>query len=342
MTQEITKFRYDAVVTFDITEADVEKMGDTYYKLKIDGIKDTEGYGTVDDARKVVKKARIAATKRGTATRADAILYQKAVLAQERRLVSLLQPIEDYLKSETGRIDNEKARLKAEEERVEQERRAKIEKAINGIEGIAHDLAFLTVEDLTKRLDKLYAIEITDTEFAESIDDAKAAVARGVFAVGQQIVIRQKIDKETEDRQVEEKRLATIRAEQEEERKRLDAINRAQAKKEVVLQAEKDKLADDQRKAQEKIEREEFERETKEKALIAAKTAEVQRVKDEEAQKKRAIALLPDKEKLATYISAIVSIPVPKVGAELLPLKNKFVMQLLILVREMKDSLNAK
>lgn len=65
--------------------------------LTINGIDDKEGYAKVDAARKELKRYRNQIQNTGKAFRADAILFQKSVIALENELVAMIEPTEKRL-----------------------------------------------------------------------------------------------------------------------------------------------------------------------------------------------------------------------------------------------------
>lgn len=111
-TEVVTK----ELQAYNTTDAAIAQMRKDYMALKISGIEDKEGYLAVHRARIDVKSRRVAVTKKGKELREDFIRRQKLVIADERRIVGMLQPIEDYLTDEENRIDNERERIRQEVE----------------------------------------------------------------------------------------------------------------------------------------------------------------------------------------------------------------------------------
>ena len=107
---------------FNIADARIAEWKEQFLQLKIAGIHDKETYLLVDNARKLIKRARIDVEDKGKDLRKDAISFQRAVIAEEKRLVTLIEPIESYLENEVKKIDDEKAAEKAKKEATEQER----------------------------------------------------------------------------------------------------------------------------------------------------------------------------------------------------------------------------
>lgn len=82
-------------------------------------VQDKKGYELVRRARLDAGKIRVAIEKKGKELRADATAYSKAVIAEEKRLVSLISPVEDQLYAQEEAYANA---LKAIEEEKQRQR----------------------------------------------------------------------------------------------------------------------------------------------------------------------------------------------------------------------------
>lgn len=90
--------------------------------LKIADVNDKEGYEIVSRARKDLAKLRTTLEKTGKAARDNANAFAKAVIAEEKRLISIPSALEEeYKKMEKAYDDHwaevERQRLQAEEEK---------------------------------------------------------------------------------------------------------------------------------------------------------------------------------------------------------------------------------
>lgn len=101
---------------YSLTDAAIQKMSDEYLPLKIEGLKDKEGYAKVHAARMVVKGKRIEVEKTRKELKEDSLAFGRTVDAEAKRITGLLKPIEDHLSAEEGRIDEIKAEIKRKEE----------------------------------------------------------------------------------------------------------------------------------------------------------------------------------------------------------------------------------
>jgi DNA repair exonuclease SbcCD ATPase subunit len=114
------------LVRFDITTSAIEEMQRNYMALKINDINDKNGYKVVFNARQIVKNKRILVKK--TADELETPYKDKinAIRAEEKRILSLLEPIEQHLQSEEDTylklIEDQKAQAARKEQQRIQER----------------------------------------------------------------------------------------------------------------------------------------------------------------------------------------------------------------------------
>lgn len=112
---------------FNIADATIAQWKEQYGSLTISDPNNKEEYETLNQARTFVKKKRIEVEKVGKGLRTNAIKFQKAVLEEERRIISLIDPLETYLEGEKKRVDDikeEEKRLKVEKEQIVLQERA--------------------------------------------------------------------------------------------------------------------------------------------------------------------------------------------------------------------------
>jgi len=319
------------------TEA-IAELSKRYMPLTINGLEDKKGYDAVHQARMDIKNRRIVVEKKRKKMKEKALIFERAVDAEANRIKGLLEPIETHLEAQETAIDQEKARIKAEAEKREQER---IQARINRLfemgcrfDGQKFSLPFAPDGFfLPQALAKTAAdeqFEVFCQEFQKLIDAENARIAE-----------------EERLRKEEEARLAKVREEQEAEAKRLAEIARKQeeeaARIRAEAEAERKRLEDERKAAEDKI-RAEREAIDKEKRAIAeakakeeaekkhqaeleqarkeaaekARKEEEDRVKREaeekaaaEAEAKKFEEMKPDKEKLLKLADALDSFELP-------------------------------
>ena len=299
---------------FNTTDAAIAKLHQDYMGLVIQGMDDKEGYERVHIARMDVKQRRVSVAKKGKDLREDAVKFQKAVIAEEKRIIGMLQPIEDHLTDEESRIDDEKARIKAEAAAKEA---ARIQRRVNTLfslgcrfDGVAYIYDSLVAPQALIK-------ECTDEQFVTFCNAIQAKVdeVAALKAAGEARLAQIKAD---QDR---------IAAEQEQERQRL--LREAQA-----IQEERDKIAREKKAAedaklreeQEKVRAAEMEKakaEAAEKARIETEArikaeAEARAAKEEKARlaAERRAARAPDKVKILAYIDALDAFESPNVKTD--------------------------
>ena len=141
---------------------------DQILKIQIKDKDDHAGYKLADQKRKEIKNVRVGITKTAKALRQDAIDYQKSVIAKEKSLIDILDPVENHL--EAVQEAYEKAN---EEYRKEQEAKAaqKSNERINQLLKIAEfDGDTYTVG--TMSINSYAVINASDQYFNDFMKDA--------------------------------------------------------------------------------------------------------------------------------------------------------------------------
>ena len=217
---------------FNITDPAIAELRERYMKLTVAGIDDKTGLKAVHEARMDIKTRRVAVTKKGKELREEANDYRNRVIAEEKRIISLLEPIEDHLTDQENRVTEELARIKAEEDaRKAALVQARVERlyAVNcRFTGATWQYAGV---DLATQAD----IErFSEDQFLELVQNVESAIAEAES-------IRAEEQRKQAEREAE---IARITAEQEAERIRLAAAQKAIDDAKAELEAEKKRLAD--------------------------------------------------------------------------------------------------
>ena len=131
------------VVEYSVSDAAIDKLRERYSGLTIASTADYErvrlGIGEIRDIRVQVEKTRVE-------LKADALAYGRKVDAEAKRITAMLLEIEEPLKLEKQKVDDEKARVKREKEeaerrRIEADSGADIQKARAGLHSAEADAA---------------------------------------------------------------------------------------------------------------------------------------------------------------------------------------------------------
>ena len=237
------------MVKYGVNEASISKMADIYLNLSIDGIDDKDGYNDVHSARMVIVKHRTSIDKLRKITNKDAQEFINNNNKNSKKLLSLIAPIEEHLKSEENKITQEKKRIQEEKERIEQEIVNKRVYALLNIEVIMPhtEVAVMTDDEyeslfknakkifddkkakadeekrLIAELEKKLAIERADIERIrleqEKIAKAQADKDREIEEIKQERIIAEKIEKERIEKEkaesIEKKRIEEIKPDKE-------------------------------------------------------------------------------------------------------------------------------
>jgi len=261
---------------YDIATDAIQKMRDEFTKLKIDGIKDREGYKEVDKARKEVKAHRIKVEDKRKALKSKILSYGAIVDNKAKELKTSLSEIEDTLKAKTDEIDEEKAKLKREKE---EKAKRKLEERINQLLVYNKQINIAILESLSDEVFSVMLEEAKETYKEEKerlrIKEAELKAERKAAALKAEI---EKI--KAEKAEIERKK----REAEENERSRLKEIER-------LLQAKKD-------------------------AIRNAKIEEKRKKKAKEEKEKRRLEIMPDKNKIELYFNALKSVSFPNIKDE--------------------------
>jgi hypothetical protein len=238
-------------------------------------------------------KARTAITATGKAARDDANQFRFAVLAEEKRLISITQPEEMRLKGLRKSYDDEQDRKAQEARQLEQRRIRDITERIAAIKNQTDGLMHADSTAIQMRLDAVASIVCNEALFAEFVDQAAAVKSDTIKTLD--ILLAARVDLEAH-------------AEENERIAREQAQRQAQLDQQAKEQRERDRAAQDKLRAEQaRIDAEAAEierRKAEEKAAADAKAAA-----EEEAARQE--ALRPDKEKLMEWAKQLQAINAP-------------------------------
>lgn len=297
-----------AAIALGTSERETELRALVAKSTDIIEIKNAAGRDQCHGAAMLLRTARTSIRKVGKDARDDATKFSKAVIAEEDRLVALIEPEETRLLGmrdawDEAREAEKRAKLEAEQRRV-----AAIREHIDDIRAIAVRVVGMPAARIQGEIEDLEALGITLDRFAELTGEAEAvrgvtldklrelhaaAVAQEAeaarLAAEREALERERTElaeqqrKEAEARAAREREEAAARAEQErvdrERREAEEAARRAQQEREdaarrAEIEAEQARLAE-QRAEQERrqAELDRAEREQREREEAAAREA---------------------------------------------------------------------
>jgi len=232
---------------FNIRDEAIAILSTAYMPLSVDGLDDKVGLAKVHEARMDIKRRRVDVEKVRKELKEDSLQFGRAVDAEAKRIVALLEPIETHLQNEEDKIANIKAAIEAEKQAQEAARLKAIED-----ERLAKIAAEHKAEE--DRLAAIRAEQEAEAARLRKIADEQAEKERAFRAEQARIEEEKREIERAKQRAADEKRHA---AEMEQARK--EAAE--QARIEAEAKAERDRLAairaEDDRKEAERIAAEE-------------------------------------------------------------------------------------
>jgi hypothetical protein len=122
---EIKVPTFDELVKTELTKFDavipkIEELKAQFLPLTIIDFNDTDGYKAVAEALKFVVKRRTSIEDKRKELKADSLAYGKAVDARAREITQMLSPIEEHLREQKEKVDNELIRIETEKETEKQ------------------------------------------------------------------------------------------------------------------------------------------------------------------------------------------------------------------------------
>lgn len=188
-------------------------------------ITNPDGYAQCHAARMVLKNERVSLERSGKAARDDATKLSKAVIAEESRLIAIIEPEEKRLQEIQATWD----RIEEEKREAEARRIDELQNRVEAISDIPMQVAGKPSADIAAKLAELQALDVsTFKEFAEFALEArnKATAALTQLHAGA-VAQEQAAAAEAKKREEEQAELARLRA-AEEQRKQQDAARVAE------------------------------------------------------------------------------------------------------------------
>lgn len=262
---------------------------------EIVAITNPASYQQLHSARMVLKNERIGLEKLGKAARDDATKFSKAIIAEEARLIGIIEPEEKRLEAIQKAHDDRLAIEKAAREQAEAERIARIQAAIEEIKSVDSGLTVMIGSALIMATIEGLQREPLDERFAEFAPEAEKAKVLAMMRLNS--LHSGALEYEAEQRRVKAEREELARLKAAEDQRQREAAEREAV--EIRKRAEEDakrraEIAAEERAAAERIaaqeraaqaERDKADREARER--LAAQEAEAKRIRDEEDKRQQ-------------------------------------------------------
>lgn len=169
-------------------------------------------------------KARTSIAATGKDARDDANAFSKAVIAEEKRLIAIIEPEEIRLKALRDEWDNKIAAEKAEKERVDAERQAAIQSRIDVIRNYPASCVLYTSAQIGEIINTLAESEISVDIFAERIDEAFYVMGQSIQQLESMLAgkkAQEELAAQVEAQCIENERIAASLAAQQSEAERV-------------------------------------------------------------------------------------------------------------------------
>lgn len=222
---------------------DVEDLKKRYMSLKVNDINDDEGYQTVSVALRDMVKTRNDIERKRKELKADSLKFGNAVDAEAKKITELITPIEQHLRAEKEKVDEEKERIRLQKEAEQQD---KILNRHNLLQSIGMNLFMDSYTWQSKLIDtntlsmhRLNVETMDDEVFDEEVDKFKTVIYKEKAELEKiENELRMERERQDELRRQEEEALAEQRRQQELEAEKIRQ-QQEQLQKERELEAEK-------------------------------------------------------------------------------------------------------
>lgn len=259
-----------AIAVFDVKEEELRELAAR--STDITSITNKDGYKQVFAARVMLKNRRVEIERHGKAKRDEAVKFSKGVIAQENRLIALIEPEEQRLARLQDAWDSEQLRIEVEKAEAETRRVAALKARVEAIRCLPDDCWMKSAAEIQKTLDAARAT-IIDESFQEFKEPAQSALFSAIQSLSGIHCERLEQEAEKERVRLEREELVKLRAETE----RLQAAERARM-------AEDERAARAARDAEAAAQAEELRKQK------AAQEAEAARVRAEQAAESKRLA----------------------------------------------------
>lgn len=288
------------------TEEDLKALATKF--SNITKVVDKNGREQAHRAAMEVRTARTTITKVAKAARDDATKFSAAVIAEEKRLLDIIDAEEERLFVLRDAWDAEQERIKAEKAAAEKARIDAIKDAINSIRTRPSLLANASADDILAAGKELFKHEVDKEFYAEFTAEAEAAKAKALNDLGDILDAAKAREAEAariEAQRIENERVAAENARIAAELAAQQAAIAAQAEAQrIAAQAEAQKAIDEANAKSRKEAAERAEMLKKQEDAFAAEKAAAEAV------------LREQQEKLNAEIAAIAKANAEKAAAE--------------------------
>ncbi|MCU1282317.1 MAG: putative phage coiled coil domain protein [bacterium] len=233
-------------------------------------------------ARMALKTERINIEKLGKAAREDATAFSKAVIAEEKRLIAIIEPEETRLELIQRTHEAEVQRKKDEAAQAERERVERIQASIREIRGSLIDVAGRPATVIEAKIAEIVAHEITRETVQEFVDEAEAVRSQTLVKLRELHAAAVEQEAEAARLKAEREELEQLRAQQaQREREAKERAFAEEQRLEAQRREAQARIEAQEREARERLDAEERRQQAERDRLAAAARALEERQREE-------------------------------------------------------------
>ena len=313
MSQEISTLEVRAnqalVAAGVMAKSDIQKEVEKFVPLTAVEVSDKDTRTEVHENYMALRNIRLDVQKASKAAREDSVAFSKAVLAEEKELVSLITPVESKLKDNRDAYDD---KIKAEK-LAAKNRIANITKLISEISTAPAACVGVTSAEIAKHIESLEGHYVEEIQYEEFTSHAEAEKQKALdlmrTSFDQVLSSENAAQKMEEMLRQQEEQAAEIKRQQEALEQQKREAEQAEARRIAAEKAELDRIElEKQREIERKANEErriEAEKQHRIEAEERRKAQEAKHIADEEKAKAEAeVARLNEEKRIAVEAEA--------------------------------------
>jgi hypothetical protein len=185
------------VAKFDIARSWISGKKEEYSTLTVNGVEDKEGLKKITEAWQEIKGKRFAVRDKHEELKAGYLIVGRAIDKEKNELTALLKEIEDPLKAQIERIENEKEQIRQQKDKEAQERiQARVVELLdNGVKLVGN---FYTIGE-TVSVDISTIRDFDEVAYADFLGRVKKENA-ALVAAEEKRIAEEKAEKEAQEK----------------------------------------------------------------------------------------------------------------------------------------------
>jgi hypothetical protein len=185
------------VAKFDIARSWISGKKEEYSTLTVNGVEDKEGLKKITEAWQEIKGKRFAVRDKHEELKAGYLIVGRAIDKEKNDLTALLKEIEDPLKAQIERIENEKEQIRQQKDKEAQERiQARVVELLdNGVKLVGN---FYTIGE-TVSVDISTIRDFDEVAYADFLGRVKKENA-ALVAAEEKRIAEEKAEKEAQEK----------------------------------------------------------------------------------------------------------------------------------------------